>query len=378
MSDRPIVLHDAFAFPGGGETVAVTLARAFAAGLVTGRFEPAAFPDGYFGGEAPCDLDARGRHPLAARLSMTLAMCLAFETLPRVATELAIHSGALAPLAHGRIAGPQILYCHTPPRILYDHRDFYLARQHPAKRPLYRLLLARYRRAYERAVAAMDVVVANSETVRRRISRFLDREAVVVHPPVDAGAFRHLGQEPFYLSTARVDVLKRVDVIVEAFRRLPDKRLVVVSGGSELGRVRDMAAGCPNIEIRGWTEAAELRRLVGTCLATVYIPRDEDFGISPVESMAAGKPVIGVREGGLTETVVDGETGILLSPDPAPDDVARAVAGLTPDVATAMRQACERRARVFDTAVFLEKMAAVAEAARGACRGAAPAPRRGG
>ena len=178
---------------------------------------------------------------------------------------------------------------------------------------------------------------------------------------MDTAAFPNLGQEPFYLSTARVDVLKRVDVVVRAFCDLPDKRLVVVSGGSELARVRELAAGRANIEIRGWTEEAELRRLVGSAIATIYIPRDEDFGISPVESMAAGKPVIGVREGGLTETVVHGETGILLPPDPQPADLARAVTELGPGEALGMRAACQRRAGVFDTAVFIRNMQAVAE-----------------
>ncbi|KHK01806.1 glycosyltransferase [Desulfovibrio sp. TomC] len=360
MSHRSLVLHDAFAFPGGGEQVAVTLARAFDADLMTGVFDQAAFAPDYFGSALPQSLDAPGRHPLAARLSATLAMCLAFEHLPRTDVPLALHSGALTLLAHGRIAGPQVLYCHTPPRILYDHRDFYLARQSPLRRPAYRLLAARYRRRYETAIRAMDAVVANSQTVRRRIRQFLGLEAEVVHPPVATVAFPNLGQEPFYLSTARVDVLKRVDVVVEAFAALPDKRLVVVSGGSELARVRELAAGHANIEIRGWTEAAELRRLIGTAIATIYIPRDEDFGISPVESMAAGKPVIGVREGGLTETVVHGETGILLPPDPGPADVARAVAELGPDVALGMREACQRRAAAFDTAVFIRNMQAVA------------------
>jgi glycosyltransferase involved in cell wall biosynthesis len=368
MPHRPLVLHDAFAFPGGGEKVAMTLARALEAELATGLYDAQAFPKGYFGDAPPRNLDAVGRHPLAARLSRTLAMCLAFEQFPKTKTELAIHSGALTLLAHARIDGPQLLYCHTPPRILYDHHDFYLRRQHPARRPLYRLLLARYRRHYERAAQAMNAVVANSETVRRRIRRFLDLDAVVVHPPVDTAAFAFLGQEPYYLSTARVDVLKRVDVIVEAFRHMPDKRLVVVSGGSELPRIRESAAGCPNIDIRGWTSDADLKACIGSCIATIYIPRDEDFGISPVESMAAGKPVIGVREGGLTETVLDGETGLLLAPDPGPDDVARAVATLDPDAALAMRQACQQRARAFDTSVFVEKMLAMAE--RGGSRGA--------
>ncbi len=362
--DPALVLHDAFAFPGGGEKVAVTLAKAFGAGLVTGCYRKAAFPPGYFGDHSPRDLQALSRHPLAARLSQTLAMRLAFADFPATATSLAIHSGGLAPLAHARIRGPQILYCHTPPRILYDHRDFYRCRQHPLKRPLYRLLLADYQRAYERAIAAMDTIVANSETVRRRINTFLNRDAVVIHPPVDAAAFRFTGQEPFYLSTARVDVLKRVDVLVEAFRHLPDKRLVVVSGGSELDRIRRMAAGHPNIEIRGWVDAAELKTLMGSCIATLYIPRDEDFGISPVESMAAGKPVIGVREGGLTETVLHDVTGILLPPDPTPDDVARAVSQLTPQAALAMRPACEARASAFDTAVFLEKIRDLADRVR--------------
>ena len=372
MSNRPLVLHDAFAFPGGGEKVAVALARTFGAGLVTGAFDEAAFPAGYFAGGPPRSLDAAGRHPLAARLSLTLAMCLAFEGLARTSTPLAFHSGALSLLAHRRIDGPQILYCHTPPRTLYDHREFYLARQHGLRRPLYRLLAARYRRRYETAARAMDAVVANSETVRRRLRDFLGIDAQVVHPPVETAAFPNLGQEPFYLSTARVDVLKRVDVVVRAFCDLPDKRLVVVSGGSELARVRELAAGRANIEIRGWTEEAELRRLIGSAIATIYIPRDEDFGISPVESMAAGKPVIGVREGGLTETVLHGETGILLSPDPGPADVARAVAELGPGEALGMRPACQRRAAAFDTAVFNRTMQAVAERVmavpRGLCR----------
>jgi glycosyltransferase involved in cell wall biosynthesis len=355
------VLHDAFSFPGGGELVAITLARAFGADLLTGRFDPAAFPEDYFNGRPPRNLDASATHPLAARLSMTLAMSLAFEGMEPVTTPLALHSGSLTLLGHGRIAGPQLLYCHTPPRILYDHRDFYLARQSPLRRPAYRLLAARYRRRYETAVRAMDAVVANSRTVQGRIRDFLGIEAQVVHPPVETAAYPYIGQEPFYLSTARVDVLKRVDVVVRAFCARPDKRLVVVSGGSELDRVRQLAAGHGNIEIRGWTEAAELRRLIGTAIATIYIPRDEDFGISPVESMAAGKPVIGVREGGLTETVLDGQTGILLPPDPGPEDVARAVDQLGPATALAMREACQRRAAAFDTAVFIRNMQAVAE-----------------
>jgi len=354
-----LVLHDAFTFPGGGEKVASLLARDQGAGLFTAAYAPEAFPDGYFGDSPPRDLCALKNHSLAAKFSKTLAFQRAFEAFPETSAKAAVFSGALAPMAQARINAYKIHYCHTPPRILFDQRDFYLERANPLKRPLYKMFLGAYRRAYEKALFAMDAVAANSRNVQKRLKDFLGAESEIVYPPCDTGAFAWQGQEDFYLSTARVDTLKRVDVIVRAFAGMPDKKLVAVSGGAELERVRRMAEDLPNVEVRGWVDDQTLKTLMGSCIASVYIPRDEDFGISPVESMAAGKPVIGVAEGGLLETLVDGETGILLPPDPAPEDVARAVAALTPQAALGMREACERRAKLFDTEIFLRGMRAM-------------------
>lgn len=361
MPARPLILDDALAFPGGGEKVALTLARAFAADLATVHFDPAAFPPGYFEGVRPLDLNAPGRHPLLSRLSRTLAARLTLAAMPRQSRPLCIFSGSLAPLAHRRVEGPKILYCHTPPRILYDQRDFYLARKHGLPRLLYRLSLALYQRAYEPAARAMSAIAANSENVRRRLLHYLGLESRVVHPPCETARFRFIGQDGFYLSTARVDLLKRVEVIVRAFADLPDKRLVVASGGSELDRLRREYGDRPNIAFTGWLGEEALTDLTGRAVATIYIPRDEDFGISPVESMAAGKPVIGVSEGGLVETVLPGRTGLLLPPDPGPEDLARAVSALTPEAALAMREACEQRAKLFDTDVFIRKMKDLAD-----------------
>lgn len=354
-----LILHDAFTFPGGGEKVASLLARDQNAGLFTAAYAPEAFPDGYFGQSPPHSLEALKTRPLAAKLSKTLAFMQAFEGFPETRAKAAVFSGVLAPMAQARIKAYKIHYCHTPPRILFDQRDFYLKRAAPLKRPLYKLFLGAYRRAYEQALLAMDAVAANSRNVQKRLRDFLGAESEIVYPPCDTKAFAFTGQEDFYLSTARVDTLKRVDVIVEAFAGMPDKKLVAVSGGSELERVRRMAENLPNVEVRGWVDDQTLKTLMGTCIASIYIPRDEDFGISPVESMAAGKPVIGVAEGGLLETVVDGETGVLLPPNPTAENVARAVAALTPQAALGMRDACERRARLFDTEIFLKGIRAM-------------------
>jgi glycosyltransferase involved in cell wall biosynthesis len=91
-------------------------------------------------------------------------------------------------------------------------------------------------------------------------------------------------------------------------------------------------------------------------IATIYVPVDEDFGMSPVESLAAGKPVIGVAEGGLLETLVDGETGLLLPPDFTVDHLVRAVEHMSTDRAALMRQACEQSAQRFTRARFLDGM----------------------
>jgi len=351
-----LTLHDAFAFPGGGEKVATLFARDAGADLWTAEYAPGAFEPGYFGDGPPHDLNALANHPLAARISKTLALLRAFANFPRAKARAAVFSGSLACMAASRIDAYKIHYCHTPPRILYDQRDFYLSRVRPLKRPVYKAFLAYYERAFKKALARMDVVAANSKNVQKRLRDFLGADSEIVHPPCETEKFPFLAQEDFYLSTARVDGLKRVDVIVEAFAAMPQKKLVVVSGGSELEKMKRRAESLKNVTILGWVDGKTLARLIGTCVAAIYIPRDEDFGISPVEAMAAGKPVIGVAEGGLLETVVHGETGILLPPDPTPEDAARAVNALTPEAALTMREACERRAALFDVKIFLQKM----------------------
>jgi len=361
MRQSPLILHDAFTFPGGGERVAQCLAEMTGGVTWTARYEAAAFPEDYFAGRPPLTMRALERYPDLAKYSETACFWKCFADLPPSHPPYAIFSGSLSLMAYRRVSGRKILYCHTPPRILYDQRDFYLKGQSPSRRPAYRAFLWAYEKAYARAARAMDVIVANSQNVAHRLGGFLQLDSVIVHPPVSTGSFPWIAQEDFYLSTARVDRLKRVEVIVEAFLSMPDKRLVVVSGGSELERVRKMAEGAPNIQVRGWVTPEELKDLMGRCLATVYIPRDEDFGISPVESMAAGKPVIGVAEGGLLETVADGKTGILVRPNPGAADVAGAVAAMTPEKALSMREDCLARAAKFDESVFRDKMRAVIE-----------------
>ncbi len=267
-----------------------------------------------------------------------------------------IYSGSYAPVAvWNHSEGKNIYYCHTPPRFVYDLKQFYL-RQIPGwQRPALKALIKYVRPRYEKAIAQMDNIITNSQNVHRRLLDYLGVESTVIYPPVKTKRYEWLETGNYYLSTARLEPYKRVDLIVQAFLNMPEKQLIVASGGSDLSRLKRIANNATNIHFTGWVSERQLIDLVGKAIATIYLPLDEDFGISPVESMAAGKPVIGVAEGGLLETVVDGETGFLIE-DPDQEKIINIVNRLTIKQSQSMRSGCEHQARKFNEDRFIDQM----------------------
>lgn len=271
--------------------------------------------------------------------------------------ESVLYSGFYAPMAvHSQRGGRRVYYCHTIPRFAYDLYQHYRATIAWPLRWIYDLSMVWLRREYRRAILTMDVVLVNSENVRRRLRQHVGIESEVVFPPVATGRFAWRSDGDAYVSLARLMPNKRVDVIVKAFLRMPARRLMVLSGGPELGRLRDLAGNARNIEFAGWQSEEDLCHFIASARAAIYLPIDEDFGISPVEAMAAGKPVIGVAEGGLLETIVDGETGVLIEGELTPEKVIAAVTRLDALGPESLRGACERRAASFDEAVFIGRM----------------------
>jgi glycosyltransferase involved in cell wall biosynthesis len=177
-------------------------------------------------------------------------------------------------------------------------------------------------RLWDRAAAdRVDLFIANSKTVQKRIQKYYRRESLVIYPPVETQRFQvaDLSQQTkdkqYFLVGCRLAPYKRVDIVIEAFKKLgPDYHLKIFGDGVDLERLKKLAAGVSQIE------KAELYRH-----AQAFInPQEEDFGITAVESMAAGRPVIAYRRGGATETVLEGKTGIFFDEQTA-DDIASAV-----------------------------------------------------
>jgi glycosyltransferase involved in cell wall biosynthesis len=384
-SKTGIILHDYFSMLGGGERLVGELSRHFGWPVVAG-FKSSRYSEIIANGSIVGDMQwiqqvkslqcYQGLLPFQILNLMRGFMdrsLLFIENFPMV-----LYSGTYAPLGVLRSPAPvNIYYCHSPARFVYDQRDFYLSAIPFWQRPVLHWLIRKFQPLYEKALATMDTIIANSENVKNRLRNYLGLDAVVVHPPCDTKRFSWSGQSNFYLSTARLDPLKRVDLVIEAFKRMPEKNLVVVSGGSEEQKLRKSAVGANNIHILGWVAEKKLKDLIGSCIATIYIPRDEDFGMSPVESMAAGKPVIGVQEGGLLETVgtdssvmivknnceslvienvVETPYGLLIRKNPNVENVIQAVQRMTPRRTIEMRHSCETRAKEFDIRVFLESI----------------------
>lgn len=209
---------------------------------------------------------------------------------------------------------PHLCYCHTPMRYAWDFTAEAARFPRVLRQPA-RVGVALFRRWDRRRARGVTRFVANSRAVRERIHRYYDRDADVIHPPVDTEFFTPQGPRgDHFLFVGRLVAYKRPDVAVEAFAGIPG-RLVVVGRGDLEAQLR--AAATPNVTFVGEVDAIELRRLYRSTRALV-VPADEDFGISTAEAQACGTPVVAFAAGGSLDIVEDDVTGWLVGEQTAP------------------------------------------------------------
>jgi len=248
-----------------------------------------------------------------------------------------------------------VCYCHTPMRYLWELYPAYLHEWTASawKRALMRPF-ARNLRLWDFASAArVDDFVANSENVRRRIWKTYRRDSSVVHPPVAVETFFHSPPDDYFLAVSELVPYKQLDYAVQAFAR-SGRKLKIAGDGPEYSRLQQISGN--RVEFCGRVSEAELRQLYARCRAFL-LPGEEDFGITAVEALASGKPVIALARGGALETVpADRPLGGVLYDEASEDGLNRALRDFEAVEARIRPQELQTWAAQFSESLFREKM----------------------
>lgn len=303
--------------------------------------------------------------PFAHRRFHKLALPLfpsAFEQFDLTGYDLVLSSASR--FAKGVITAPEtchVCYCHTPTRFAWRPHD-YLAQSQSARllAPLTRQMMTRLRQWDVHAAQRVDYFVANSHTTARRIRKYYRREsAAVIYPPVATNLYSpapaaEVGSH--FLVVSRLVGYKRVDLAIEACNAM-GVELRIIGGGPDLAALRRKAG--PTIRFLGRLSDAEVAAEYARCRAFIF-PGEEDFGLTPIEAMASGRPVVAYGSGGALETVIEGQTGLFFR-----EPTAACLAAALRDVQalTILPEALQAHALRFDLSVFQETMRRFVEAA---------------
>ena len=349
------LVHDWLNQYGGAERVLEVLHDLYPdAPIYTSIFEPKAMPAPY----RTWDLRTSFMQslPLVKRRHQPFMPLypLAFEQFDLAGFDLVISNASA--FCHGVLTGPQtvhVCYRLTPTRFVWNYHDYVreeslggLARR--ALPPVLALL-----RLWDRVAAdRVDHFVAISQAVAGRIAKFYRRDSVVIHPPVDCSSFLPADEVgDYYLVVSRLIPYKRVDLAVRAFNAL-GLPLVVAGDGRHRAALEKLAR--PNVRFLGRVDEAQLRDLYAHCQALIF-PGEEDFGLTPLEAQASGRPVIAYAGGGALDTVVPGVTGEFFAEHSA-EALAAAVERFRPE--SYDPRAIRANAMRFDIVAFKDRFSA--------------------
>lgn len=355
MALKIAIFHDYIGSIGGGERVAFVLARAFNGDIITTDIDPVAIRNLGYEDINVISLGRTVKFPALKQItaSAMFSICNFSQDY-----DFFIFSGSWAHYA-ARKHRPNLWYCHTPARTFYDLKEKNISMMPNTLLKLAATAWIECHRSFDqRSVEHVDNIIANSHNIQKRVRNFYGRTSTVIYPPIDTEKFRYKEYGDFWLSVNRIYPEKRIDLQFDIFRNLPDHKLVIVggygTGDHSTNYYNQLIKNIPkNVEIRGAVSDEELIDLYSRCKGLICTAMDEDFGLTPLEAMASGKPVVAVNEGGFLETIINGRTGILV--EAKRDKLVRAVQEIDADPGRYKDQ-CQKQAREFDTSAFLAKI----------------------
>ena len=320
MSPKIAIVHDWLTVSGGAEVVVAELHSLFPkAPIYTSVFNPEALPGlkgldirtTYLQEKLPAKL--RYKHILWPTLRAKAFRKLDLSEFDVIISSSSAEAKAVRKTRPGQV---HIAYIHTPIRYYWSHyeefrREFKFGIFTPFIRPVIPFFVKRMRKLDLESIKDIDVLIANSEVTQARIKKYYKRASTVVHPPVDIDRFTPppKAERSGYVLWGRHVPYKRFDLAVEAANQL-GAQLTIIGSGPDTARLKKLAG--PTITFTGRVSDKELVRLAQSAKGFLF-PNEEDFGISAVEALAAGTPVIAYAKGGALDIVQDGETGVLFT-----------------------------------------------------------------
>ena len=249
-----------------------------------------------------------------------------------------------------------INYCHTPIRYAWDLTHQYLRESNLSTglKGMFAKAILHYIRMWDVSASnRVDYFVANSQYIAKRINKIYKRDAAVIYPPVDTDKFPlATNKEDYYLTASRLVPYKRIDIIAEAFSKMPDKKLIIIGDGPEERKIKSKSTS--NIEFLGYLKTDKLKAYMQKARAFIFAA-EEDFGIIMIEALSCGTPVIAFNKGGASETIISNETGILFN-EQKPENVIEAVKEFEKTNDKFNPNTLSTYAKQFDRKYFEEKM----------------------
>ena len=343
---KKAIFHDYFGTIGGGEKVVIALAKLLNADIITTDIDSVNKLD------TEVDVRSLGHTPTIPPLKQIYATKKFYSSDFSNDYDFFIFSGSWSHYAaHNH--HPNMWYCHTPVRAFYDLYDTFLHRQDVISQQAFRLWVHGHRWMDQRSVNNIDQLVTNSKNSQKRIEKYYHRTADIIYPPVNVSKFRYKEYGDFWLSVNRLYPERRIELQINAFRETPDEKLIIVGGHAKGDHSKKYAEniinGLPqNVKILGEIPEKELIDLYARCKGLICTAIDEDFGLTPVEAMASGKPVIAVNEGGFRETVTE-KTGLLINADL--HSIIEAIKFIS-NKPESYKNACLEQAKRFDLSIF--------------------------
>ncbi|HMB44637.1 MAG TPA: glycosyltransferase [Candidatus Methanoperedens sp.] len=351
---RIAIFYDWINIIGGGEKLVLTMARGLGADVITTDLNIDSIKKLGFEDVRIISIGNTIKLPILKQISLSMRFALCDFSRDY---DFFIFSNNFSHFA-ARKHKPNLWYCFSPPRVFYDLYDLFARKEPFIRRQIFKMWILIHESISRKFVDHVEYFVANSENVRNRIKKYYGKDSIVVYPVIDISRYGFKKYGEFWLSVNRLYPEKRIELQVNAFRHMPDEKLVIVGdftkGDYSERYVSKILKDLPdNVKLIGSVAEDELIELYATCKGHITTALDEDFGMTPLEAMASGKPTVAVREGGYLETIKDGVTGLLVDVDETA--IINGVKLISMDPGK-YREDCENRAKDFDIPAFIKQM----------------------